>query len=280
MKILNRKHFDLPGDPWAGVEIQTADAYRIGEMVTAAIDSRAMVSILGQRGSGKTHSVRAALRSADVRLVEPLRLTRDKLHMGDIETAIVRELSDESPRRSGEARSHQVRHILGRASREQRIVLVIDDAHVLHGLTLRALKRLRELAWMGRSPLLGIVLIGQVDKTAAIPEVGLRSDRLWLSGLSADEASRVVRQVLGDVIDHLAARVVVSSDQARNWLDLQALIDDCLAEAIVQGSETITLAVANAVLGGPAPAAVSKTAAASEAEVGAYLASHQARKVA
>ncbi len=143
MKILTRKHFKSSTEPWAGLQLDTADTQRVAAMVEAAVRHQAMVSVLGARGVGKTCAIRYALqRSPDVRVVEPLRLTRDKLHMGDIEIALVRDLSNESPKRSAETRSQQVQRVLGHSSIKQRIVLMIDDAHMVHGNTLRALKRL------------------------------------------------------------------------------------------------------------------------------------------
>ncbi len=91
MKILTRKHFDLPADPWVRLELDTTDTQRVAAMVEAAVRHQAMVRILGARGSGKTRALRHALqRYPDLRVVEPLRLTRDKLHMSDIEIALVR----------------------------------------------------------------------------------------------------------------------------------------------------------------------------------------------
>ena len=101
-KIMNRAHFKLPANPWEKLSLKTADLTRVQAMVRAAVETRELVSILGPRGSGKTRAVRRALgQHSGVRTVEPLRLTRERLHMGDIETAIVRDLSDETPRRSG-----------------------------------------------------------------------------------------------------------------------------------------------------------------------------------
>ncbi len=255
MKTLHRKRLGLAADPWAGFHLDTADAARTALLVEAAAEARLFVSVLGARGSGKTHAVRRALRRVPrVRVVEPLRLRRECLHIGDIEHAIVRELApDDLPRRSGEARSVQVRRLLGQGAQTSRIVLVIDDAHVLHHATLRALKRLRELAWLGVSPLLGIVLVGQADRAEVVAEVGLRSDRLWLGGLLPEDAAAALERALNrrsgrktvapDAIVALAA-----SPRARNWLDLAALVDDCLAEAAARGEDRITRAAALSVL--------------------------------
>ncbi len=240
MKIINRSHFNLAPDPWRNLNIKTADAERVAVMAQAAAEHQAMVSILGPRGAGKSHALRATLNGKDVKLVEPLRLTRDKMHMGDIESALIRDLSDESPRRSGEARSHQVRRVVGNASQRHNIVLLIDDAHVLHHRTLRSLKRLRELRWLNKSPLLGIILVGQKDKMQGVDEVRLRSDPLWLEGLSASEAAIALSRVVGKVADKEAIARLASGTDARNWLDLQALVDACLARTIARGETTIT----------------------------------------
>ena len=251
-RTLLRIRFGLPPDPWAGLSVTTLDGAQAGELIRAAVSARLMVSILGPRGSGKTRSLRAALEGQDVSLVEPLRLDRERLHMGDIQTALVRELSDERPLRSGEARSFQTRRVLGAASRNRPVVLTIDDAHLLHPSTLRGLKRLRELVWAGMSPLLGIVLLGQRDRTEDVPEVALRSDVLRFSGLNSAEAGQALGQALNqnrEVLDNNAAAALAASPRARNWLDLQALADECLAEAAARGEETITPEAAAVVLG-------------------------------
>ena len=272
MRIHTRVHFGLGVDPWAGMCMETADAMRVAEMVEAAIEAQAFVSVLGSRGIGKTRAVRAALRRHEtVKVVEPLRLTRERLHMGDIETAIVRDLSDETPRRSGEARSHQVRRILGPASREHRIVLVLDDSHVLHHSTLRGLKRLREFVWLNRSPLLGIVLVGQRDRTATLPEVGLRSDRTTLAGLSqAEVVCALDRTGYSAVFADTAFSRLSSHECARNWLDLQTLADECLAVARAAGAKRVEAAHVATVLDGPQPE-IAAPAVATDAAIGAFL---------
>lgn len=278
MRLMHRTQLGLPPDPWAALPHQaTADAARAAVMIRAAVEARAFVAVLGPRGAGKTRAVRAALAGHDgVRVVEPLRLTRERLHMGDVETAIVRELSDEAPRRSGEARSHQVRRVLGQASREARVVLVLDDSHVLHPSTLRALKRLRELAWMGRAPLLGVVLVGQRDAGVRVPEVGLRSDVLWLDGLAPPEAAQMIRAVVRQagappLFGADATAALAADRRARNWLDLQALVDECFARMVASGVRPLSAADLRALLGGPAEAAAPAPAAPSADAVAAAL---------
>lgn len=243
MSINDRLHFGLPAGLYSGTHLPTGDYVRVSEAVRAAVTGQAMVYISGERGTGKTYAVQKTLAEyAHIHVAEPLRLSRERLQMGDIETAIMRDLSDETPRRGGEARAHQVRRILGEAIRSgRRVVLLIDDAHVLHHQTLRSLKRLMELSWAGRSPLLGIILLGQQNRTQSIPEVGLRTDHVQLAGLSEDNVVSILRVLSGsrDVLTDDLISAVRTHPRARNWLDLRQLLDDALGAARVARSAQV-----------------------------------------
>ena len=275
--ILTRLQFGLAADPWAQAPpLATADAVRVAHLVRAAAESRSLVSIVGPRGSGKTFAVRAACRGLDAAVVEPCRLDRDRLHIGDVVTALVTALSDERPRHGGEARSAQARRLLGRSARP--VLLVVDDAHALHAATLRALKRLRELSWRGRSPLLGVVLAGQTDRAGAVPEVGLRTSTLQLAGLARPEAQAAAAAAAGPVCAEGAAERLAASDRARNWLDLERLIDECLAAALARGEAQITAATVGAALGeaAAAPARPAAPAPPPDQAIAAALDAHDA----
>ena len=276
--ILTRLSFGLPADPWASAPAAaTADAVRVGHLVRAAAESRALVSIVGPRGAGKTFAVRAACRGLDAAAVEPCRLDRDRLRIGDVATALVTALSDERPRHGGEARSAQVRRLLGRAGRP--VLLVVDDAHALHASTLRALKRLRELSWRGRSPLLGVVLAGQTDAAGAVPETGLRTSVLTTAGLARAEAEAAISAAVGPVCADGVAGRLAASPRARNWLDLARLVDECLVEAAALGETRITAAAVAAATGGAGSAAAAAPAVPApppEAAIAAALDAHDA----
>lgn len=255
MNFQARAHFRLPADPWGGRHIATSDAVRAHILIAAAADAQAMVRICGARGAGKSRAVRHELaKRPGLPVVEPLRLDRERLHLGDVQHAIVRDLSDEPPRRSGEARSGQVRRILGTVS-GRAPVLVIDDAHVLHAATVRGLKRLRELGHRGAASLIGIVLIGQSDPAASIPEVALRSDRFWFAGLTGADVRKAVASAVGEVMETAAIEAIGESDRSRNWLNLQALVDECLVAAASAGAAKVSPAHVRAVLSPVAPAA-------------------------
>ena len=278
MNILIRRRFGLPADPWRGVHLDTADARHVAAAAEAAVGG-ALVNVVGPRGAGKTHGLRSALRGRDVAVVSPLRLDRERLHLGDVQVAIVRELSDERPRTSGEARSGQVRRLLAAASAARPVLLVIDDAHVLHHATVRGLKRLLELSHGGRSPLLGIVLLGQVDRAGQIPEVGLRAATVRLAGLTPTEIMEAVTQALGDVVTRDAAVRLARTAHVDNWLDLQARVDDCLVAAAAAGEPRLTVAAVEASRA-PAARAAPAPAARSDAAVAQALQGHAGRRAA
>ena len=254
MKALIYEHFSLVADPWARHQ-KTGDAHKIAFAIRGALSGGSLLEIVGERGSGKTHSTWRALSGTSAAIVEPLRLDKENLHIGDIQRAIIDTLGDEVPRHSPEARAGQVRRLLV-AGQSAGIVLVIDEAHCLHHQTLRALKRLRELGARGqRKALLAIVLVGQRAATASAAEVALRTHTLTLTGLTRSEAEEAIKATLGPVVEAAAAKEIASRPVARNWLELERACDECLAAALNAGEKRLTVATVRAVLGGEQAAA-------------------------
>ena len=270
MKTLTYQHFGLVADPWERHQ-GTADAHRIGLVVQAALQGGALVEIVGERGSGKTHATWQALAAVETTVIEPLRLDKENLHIGDIQRAIIETLGDETPRHSAEARAGQVRRLL-LAAQGHGTVLVIDESHCLHHQTLRALKRLRELGARGkRKSLLAIVLIGQRAATTSAAEVALRTHTLTLTGLTRSEAETAVKATLGAAVEAAAAKAIAASPAARNWLELERACDDCLTAAMYAGETRLTAATVRTVIGGERGAVPAQTEAPAPGSVAAAL---------
>ena len=234
MSLAARAALGLPADPWARARADTADERRVQEAVAAAL-AGALVSVSGPRGAGKTSAARRAL--AGRTAVQPLRLDRERLTLPDVLSAIVAQMSGESPRHSGEARAAQARRLLA----GRRAVVVVDDAHLLHGQTVRGLRRLRELPWSGEGPLCGVLLLGQRDRTAAVDEVALRSERIVLAGLAPSEASAGLRQAYGAVLSDAAREALAAAADGATWLDARAAAEAAVEAAAARGGRRVEI---------------------------------------
>ena len=236
MNYQHNKHFGLATDPLAKLLLKTSDFTRVQDLLNDAVANNGFINLIGERGMGKTTTINAVLQQhADIAVIEPLRLERDKLKIGDIERAMIRQLSSENVKHSGEDRSYQLRRILGTASRTQKIVLIIDDAHMLHHNTLKCLKRLRELTWLGKSELLTVILVGQRDRLLGLGEVRLRSITLTLAGLSKKEIAHIVNKCFGNAFaDNAAIKLVASRSRCANWLDLRNEVGILMGKAYNQ----------------------------------------------
>jgi len=230
-------------DPFKSVDFQTADGMRIEKILNMAVKSNAMISIIGDRGAGKTRAVFDALKKMKIREVRVRATDKNRTLISDIEQAMIFDLSDETPRRGREIRSRQLRRILGEASTKQAVVVVIEEGHRLHGMTLRSIKSLRELDWMGETELFTCVLLGQSDpmNKAGVAEVRLRSDTVRMQGLSKKEIAGYVRAVMGDVFSDDAIQAVSQLSGTDNFLDLQRCLVALMASAAVAGRNTVTI---------------------------------------
>lgn len=258
MKSEIYQHWQLPADPWDRHQ-HTADSTRIGTAVSATIRAGGLAEIVGPRGAGKTHAVWRALLESGQTVICPERLDRERLHIGDIQRAIIGALTDERPRHSAEDRAGQIRRLL--MQNRGQAVLLIDDAHLLHHQTLRALKRLRELGAQGsRRALIAIVLVGQKPVTSQASEVALRTQTMTLAGLTRKEREAALVATIGSVAGDGAIEQLATSEGAGNWLQLERLVDDALALGMSRGDKRITAATLaggdNCTAEAPAPGAV------------------------
>ena len=176
-----RRHFRLTRDPFGDPQREadvflTDDArYVLGCMMDAALHGK-FLAVVGESGSGKTTLRRLMLErlraeGQNVIVIEPYILTTGgqgreakPLRAGHIAEAI---LATVAPGRrmpaSSEARSRLLHEVLRQSHRGgNRHLLLIEEAHDLHTLTLKSLKRFFELE-DGLSRLLSIVLIGQTE---------------------------------------------------------------------------------------------------------------------
>ena len=234
-------HFGFKRDPFKAVDFETADRARIRRIVSMAVADNAMLAVVGMRGMGKTRSAVDAIRRLGLQPVVIDFPDQGRLLIGDIERTLVMELSDETPRRSKDARKPQLRRILGEASRQRKIVVVIEEAHRIHPMTLRALKTLRTLDWMGQQELFTVVLLGQSDPLhkRGVSEVRLRADSVQMQGLTAKEAGDYIRAAVGGIFKEKAVAAVTRLAGCRNFLELQSILVRLMGRAMVEGRSKV-----------------------------------------
>jgi type II secretory pathway predicted ATPase ExeA len=228
-------------DPFKSVDFKTADSMRIQRILSMGIKGHSMVSIIGERGFGKTRAINAALKKLEVRQVTVRSADKAKLLISDIEQAMILDLSDEKPLRGKEIRARQLRRILGKASIKNDVVVVIEEGHRLHGMTLRALKTLREMDWLGKTDLFSVVLVAQSDPMGkpGVSEVRLRSDAVYMKGLTTSEISSYIQSTVGKKFSADAVNMIAGNPEAANFLDLQEKLVRMMGRMISIGSEQV-----------------------------------------
>lgn len=259
-------------DPLKGHLYETGDMVRARRILTMAVESRAMISIVGERGCGKSEAVKAALKKLPpsdkpVKVVWVNREDQEKLTISDIKCSMILNLSAENVKRGGIVSSMQLRRVLGEASKKQRVVVAIEEAQRLHPNTLRSLKTLREIEWLGETELFTIILVAQSDpmNRPGVAEVKLRSDIVRMQGLAPHEAAHYVRESIGKHFSADAIEQLAELPQARNYLELQALCIDLINSALAAGRDQVTVEDVHTIqppASAPIPRAARKQAAA------------------
>jgi type II secretory pathway predicted ATPase ExeA len=248
--------FGYKKNPFAKFHMETADVLRIKRLVSMAVDSRAMVFIVGKRGDGKTEAIKQAIKNVknaiDVRLISS---DKEAVKIGDIERALIIHCSPDPEKPEGifrirEMRARQVRRIVGTAAKEneQNVVLVLEEAHRMHHSTLRSLKTMREMDWHGITPIFAIILVGQFDslKQPGMDEVRLRTDTIKMRGLTEKEIAEYIAGTVGahfeqEAIEALARETKLSDGrEPGNYLTLQEILCDAMNEALKHGHKKVT----------------------------------------
>ena len=209
-----------------------------------------MVALIGSIGAGKTTILQEALRQLpkDVIVVWVRSLDKERLRIGSIVSALIYDLSMESPRRDFEARSRQLNRILGTTvvNDRRKVVLVIENAHWIHWKTLVALKELREMSFAGVSPLFGIVLVAWhtiEEKLRRIKEISLRMVRVEVSEkngwMTFEERQRYLAFKFGAVMDETVRAQAAMA--ARLPLELDNLVYQKLEAAYYAGRDRLDI---------------------------------------
>ena len=214
-----------------------------------AVEAREMTAVVGMFGSGKTELVELAQRETpDAEFVWINSPDKERLRVGHVMSAMIEQVSGESPRRSAQALASQLARVLGERVQppyfRRRVVAVIDNAHRLTAQTLMAIKDLRELRYNGHRPLFSVVLIGQeplMNLLARHGEVFYRCGRIDLSAeagwMDEAERGRYLQARFGVALDPTARTRVAAL--ARTPLTMDRLVGQMMEDAYAAGFDTV-----------------------------------------
>lgn len=177
-----KQHFQLFRDPFLD-DVQgpddvylSADQRYVREAMYQAARSGGFLAVVGESGAGKStlrkDLIERIKRDGDqLTIIQPATFDKTKLNAAHIADAIIADVSQESPKRTLEAKARQVQRLLSGSSRVGNDhVLLIEEAHDLSVPTLKYLKRFWEMEDGGFKRLLAIVLIGQPELKMKLDE--------------------------------------------------------------------------------------------------------------
>jgi type II secretory pathway predicted ATPase ExeA len=169
-----KKQFHIFKDPFID-DVQSAEDIflsaeqrYIRESMYTTAKHGGFLAVIGESGSGKTTLRRDLLdriqrEALPITVIMPRIIDKARMTAGAICEAIIRDISQQRPRQSLEAKARQVEEILIGSSRAGNShVLMIEEAHDLTVQTLKYLKRFWELE-DGFKKLLSIILVGQPE---------------------------------------------------------------------------------------------------------------------
>ena len=202
-------HFGFMRNAWVLSDepdlIKTQDFIRAVDAVDMGVADKGLVALIGQRGSGKSCALNAALgryraQTSKYRVAWVASPDKERLRIGHIMRAIFEDMGVSEVRRHDiEALTRQLVRVIGEFAgkfTDRRVIVVLDDAQRYRPVTIKALKNLRELLFAGKTLPMCVVLLGHPDlkdKLDRIPEVGYRTDMVLSQGLSPKERLTLVK---------------------------------------------------------------------------------------
>lgn len=166
-------YFSLKRDPFTGEMAEHEDIMDTKEMSRAekkimnAVDRGGWIAVTGPIGSGKTTLIKRVegklAKRRDIALVKPRTIEKQFLGASHVCDSILTDLgaAEMLHRRTLEHKARLVGRVLEEAYKDnKRVILLIDEAHLLRADALLALKRIFEFE-IGFKKLLSIILVGQ-----------------------------------------------------------------------------------------------------------------------
>lgn len=247
-------HYGMKRDPFthemeSEEDIIELKALREAERkMLVAIDKSGWCAITGDVGSGKTTLIKKVktrlAKRKDVVIVEPRTLEKQYLGAGHLCLSILRDLGTDSvsSKYDLESKARLVAESLVESCRDGRkVVILIDEAHLLRNDALLALKRLYEFE-VGFRKTLSIVLVGQsplarrLKSDFSLKEVSQRVDLYEIDGLNGQVgayiAQKLERAGLNGASAEVFEKAAVKAFMERN-ADTPLAVNNLAAAALI-----------------------------------------------
>lgn len=245
-------HFGFEEDPFADPEpFESADLKMLRSEIRRAAEGRAWLAVTGVKGAGKTFATHEALFGMRAHLIRTLGADRQHYRGANIDAAIMMDISEERMRSGREARRRQLERVLGEASRQQPIVILVDEATSMPHQLFTEIKFLRDSLRFGtdpknpsradRRPLFAVVMIGWPSLATRIEmdnELRPRVRRYKMQGLSRDEVHRYIEHLGLSRVCPKDVRNVLA-DFVRYPLHISNRIQEGMERAFFRGDKTI-----------------------------------------
>lgn len=175
------QHFNLQQSPFFN-EIKAPTDIYLNESAYYALAvmrdvarNKGFLAVIAESGAGKSVLKKQLMHDlkddGDVIIIEIKSIDKSKVKPSDICEAIIRDISNESPKQSLEAKEDQVERLLKVATKgKQRHVMIIEEAHDLAVSVVRYLNRLGGVE-DGTPKIMGVILIGQMHLQTKLNDI-------------------------------------------------------------------------------------------------------------
>lgn len=268
-------HWSLSADPFSA-EIESVedicelrDFTRAAKAIMRAVDKAGWVVVTGPVGCGKSTLLKRIearlVDRSDVVLVKPRTIEKQYLGASHVCDSIIQDLSvssSASAQRTLEMKARLVGRILEEEHRDaKRVVLLIDEAHLLRSEALLALKRIYEFE-IGFRKLISIILVGQqglarrLKTDFELTEVAQRVDLYEFGPLRQSNAvgayltHKLQRAGANGKEIFTSAAIKAIAGRAETPLAINNLAAAALYAAHALGAQTVTDEIVHEVQGG------------------------------
>lgn len=263
------EHFGLKRDPFTNEMdddsdiVDTKESAKAERKIKTAIEKNGWCAVTGPVGSGKSTLIKKVkawiVKRRDILVVEPRTLEKQFLGASHVCDALIEDLGGHvsAGQRTLEYKARMVARILEQSSRDgKKVVVLIDEAHLLRDEALLALKRIYEFE-LGFKKLLALVLVGQhtlarrLKNNFALAEVGQRVDLYELGSLNGATGSYLKHKLEragareADIFDASALKAIAR--KADTPLSVNNLAAMALITAVDMGEKKISGEIVDAV---------------------------------